>query len=71
MTLVVEDSIHVVFYESNDSLERRESVDDDVGLEFSMGRFQIEDGVHQQEREIESKKEEESPLAPLPPPNLE
>ena len=51
-TMVVEESIHVVFDESNDSLERRESVDDDVGLGFSMGRLQIEDEVHQQEEDL-------------------
>ena len=28
-----------------------------------MGKLQIEDDVHQQEDEIDSKKEEESPLA--------
>ena len=69
-TMVVEESIHVVFDEFNDSLERRESVDDDVGLDFAMGRLQIEDGIHQQEEEIDSKKEEESPLAPPPLPQL-
>ena len=52
-TMVVEKLIHVVFDESNDSLERRKSVDDDVGLDFSMGILQIEDGVHQQEEEID------------------
>ena len=31
-TMVVEESIHVVFDESNNSLQGRESVDDDVGL---------------------------------------
>ena len=36
-----------------------------------MGRLQIEDGVHQQEEEIDSKKEKESPLAPPLPPQLE
>ena len=50
--MVVEESIHVVFDESNDSLKRRESVDDDVGLGFSIGRLQIEDGVHQQEEDL-------------------
>ena len=45
--MVVEESSHVVFDESNDSLKRRESVDEDVGLDFSMGRLQIEDGVYQ------------------------
>ena len=29
----------LVFDESNESLERRESVNDDVGLDFSMGRL--------------------------------
>ena len=42
-TMVVEESIHVIFYESNNSLQERESVDDDLGLETSMGRLQIED----------------------------
>ena len=70
-TIVVEESIHVVFDESNDSLHRTESVDDDIGLDFSMGRLQIEDRVHQQEEEINSKKEEESPLASSPPLQLE
>ena len=31
------------FYESNNSLQERESVDDDLGLETSMERLQIED----------------------------
>ena len=70
-TMVVEESIHVVFDESNDSLERRENIDDDVGLDFSRGRLQIEDGAHQQEDESNSKKEEESPLVSSPPPQLE
>ena len=30
--MVVEESIHVIFYESNNSLQERESVDDDLGL---------------------------------------
>ena len=60
--MVVEESVNVVFDESNESLERRESVNDDVGLDFSMGRLQIDDKVHQQEEEIDSKKEE-SPFA--------
>ena len=42
-TMVVEKSIHVIFYESNNSLQERESVDDDLGLETSMGKLQIED----------------------------
>ena len=69
--MIVEESIHIVFDESNDSLQLRESVDDDVGLTFSMRRLQIKDRVHQQEKEIDSKNEQESPLAPLPPPQLE
>ena len=69
-TMFVEESAHVVFDESNESLERRESVNDDVGLDFSMGIFQIDDKVHQQEEEIDSKKEE-SPFAHPPPPQLE
>ena len=35
-TMVVEEFVHVVFDESNESLEIRESVNDDVGLDFSM-----------------------------------
>ena len=69
-TMVVEESVHVVFDESNESLERRESVNDDVGLDFSMGRLQIDDKVHQQEEEIDSNKEE-SPFAHPPSPELE
>ena len=45
--MVVEEFIHAVFDESNDSLERRENVDDDIGLDFSMGRLQIEDEFYQ------------------------
>ena len=41
-----------------------------IGLDFSMGRLQIDDKVHQQEEEIDSKKEE-SPFAHPPPPQLE
>ena len=70
-TMVVEESIHVVFDESNDSLERRENIDDDASLNFYMGRLQIEDGDHQQEEESNSKKEEESLMALPPPPQLE
>ena len=54
-TMVVKESIHVVFDESNNSLERRENIDDDVGLDLSIGRLQIEDGAHQQEEESNSK----------------
>ena len=70
-TMVIEESIHVIFDEFNDSLQRKESVDDNVGLEFSIGRLQIEDRVHQQGEEINSKKEEKSPLASPPPPQFE
>ena len=58
-TMVVEESVHVVFDESNESLERRERVGDDVDLNFSMGRLHIEDEIHQQENEIYSNKEDE------------
>ena len=53
------------------SLLKEESFDDDVGLDFSMRTLQIEDGVHQQEEEIDSNKEEGSPLIPSLPPQLE
>ena len=69
--MVVDESIHAVFDESNDYLERIESVDDDVGLDFSIGRLQIGDGFHQQEEKTDLKKEEESPLTPPPPSQLE
>ncbi|RVW50731.1 Retrovirus-related Pol polyprotein from transposon RE1 [Vitis vinifera] len=65
-TMVVEESIHVIFDESNNSLQERESVDDDLGLETSMGKLQIED-KRQQEESGENPKKEDSPLA-LPPP---
>ncbi|RVW44595.1 hypothetical protein CK203_104477 [Vitis vinifera] len=64
--MVVEKSIHVIFYESNDPLQERESFDDDLGLETSMGRLPIEDR-RQQEEIGEDLKKEESLLA-LPPP---
>ena len=41
-TMVVDESIHVIFYESNNSLQEIESFDDDLGLETSMGKFQID-----------------------------
>ena len=69
-TMVVEESVHVVFDESNKSLERIESVNDDVGLDFSMGRLQIDDKVHKQEEDIDSKNEE-SHFAHPPPTQLE
>ncbi|RVW82865.1 Retrovirus-related Pol polyprotein from transposon RE1 [Vitis vinifera] len=65
-TMVVEESIHVIFDESNNSLQERESVDDDLGLETSMGKLQIKD-KRQQEESGEDPKKEDSPLA-LPPP---
>ncbi|KAL6349773.1 hypothetical protein AAG906_001660 [Vitis piasezkii] len=64
--MVVEKSIHVIFDESNDPLQERESFDDDLGLETSMGRLPIEDR-RQQEEIGEDLKKEESLLA-LPPP---
>ena len=65
-TMVVEESIHVIFYESNNYLQERESFDDDLGLETSIGKLQIEDR-RQQEEVVEDPKKEKSPLA-LPPP---
>ena len=65
-TMVVDESIRVIFYEFNKSLQERESFDDDLGLETSMGRLQIEDRRQQEENGGDPKKEE-SPLA-LPPP---
>ncbi|WJZ90882.1 hypothetical protein VitviT2T_009997 [Vitis vinifera] len=65
-TMVVEESIHVIFDESNNYLQERESVDDELGLETSMGKLQIED-KRQQEESGENPKKEDSPLA-LPPP---
>ena len=41
--IMVVESIHAIFYESNNFLQERESVDDDLGLKTSMGRLQIED----------------------------
>ena len=64
--MVVEESIYVIFYESNNSLQKRKSFDDDLGLETPMGKLQIED-KRQQEESGEDPKKEESPLA-LPPP---
>ena len=48
-------------------LSKKESFDDDLGLEASMGKLQIEDR-RQQEEIREDPKKEESPLA-LPPPH--
>ena len=63
--MVVEESIHFIFDESNNSLQERESFDDDLGLETSMEKLQIEN-KRQQEEIGEDPKKEESPLA-LPP----
>ena len=65
-TMVVEVSIHVIFYESNNSLQERENVDDDLGLKTSMGRLQIEDRK-QQEVIGKDPKKEQSPLTLSPP----
>ena len=43
--MVVEESIHFIFDESNNSLQERESFDDDSGLETSMGKFRIKDRI--------------------------
>ena len=40
--MVLKESIHVIFDEPNNSLQERESIDDDLGLETYMGRLQIE-----------------------------
>ena len=64
-TMVVEESIHIIFDESNNSLQERQSFDDDLGLETSMGKLKIEDR-RQQEKVVEDPKKEESHLA-LPP----
>ena len=59
--MVVEESIHVIYDECNNSLQERKSFDDDLGLETSMGKLQIED-KRQQEVIGEDPKKEESPL---------
>ena len=56
-TMVVDESIHVIFYESNNSLQERESFNDDLGLETFMGRLQIEDKRQQEEIIKDPKKE--------------
>ena len=48
-TMVVEESIHIIFYESNNFLQEIESFDDDLGLETSMGKLQIENRRQQEE----------------------
>ena len=62
-TMVVEESIHVIFYESNNYFQEKESFDDDdLGFETFMGKLQIEDR-RQQEEVVKDPKKEESPLA--------
>ena len=53
--MVVEESIHVIFYESNNSLQKIESVNDNLGLETYMGRLQIEDRRQQETNEVDPK----------------
>ena len=43
-------------------LSKKESVDDDLGLETYMERLQIEDGIQQEENEVDPK-EKRLPLA--------
>ena len=54
------------FMNLTNSLQERESVDDDLGLEINMRKLQIKDKRQQEENEVDPK-EERSPLA-LPPP---
>ena len=57
-TMVVEEYIHVIFfYESNNTFQGRDSVDDDLGLKDYMGRLQIENGRQQEEMEVDIKEE--------------
>ncbi|KAL6347269.1 hypothetical protein AAG906_013705 [Vitis piasezkii] len=56
----------VLFLSQKNEAFYEESFDDDLGLETSMGKLQIEDR-RQQEEIVEDPKKEESPLA-LPPP---
>ena len=60
--MIVEEFIHVIFYESNHSPQETKSFDDDLGLETFMEKLQIEDR-RQQEEIVEDPKKEESPLA--------
>ena len=41
--MVVEKSIHVIFYELNNALQGKTNIDDDLGLEDYMRRLQIEE----------------------------
>ena len=56
----------MLFFMNLTILSKKESFDDDLGLETCMGRLQIED-IRQQEENGEDPKKEESPLE-LPPP---
>ena len=56
----------MLFFMNLTILSKKESFDDDLGLETSMGKLQIEDR-RQQEEVVEDPKKEESPLA-LPSP---
>ena len=58
ITMIVEEFIHVIFYESNHSLQDTKSFDDDLGLETSMEKLQIEDRRQQEEIREDPKKEE-------------
>ena len=53
------------FYESNNSFQDKESVGDDLGLDTSMGRLQIEERRQQDENGEDPKKE--GSLLALPP----
>ena len=50
--MVLEESIHVIFYESNNSLQEIENFYDDLGLETFMGncKLKIEDNNKKLER---------------------
>ena len=63
--MVIEESIHVIFFMYLTILSKKESVDDDLGLETYIGRLQVEDRRKQEDNEVDPKKER-SPLA-LPP----
>ena len=54
-TMVVEEFIHVIFDESNNSLQEIERVDDDLGWEIYMGKLQIEDRRQQETNEVDPK----------------
>lgn len=57
------------FYESNNIFQERVNVDDKLGLEDYMERLLIEDGNHQEQREVDPKNERS--LLALPPPQQE